>query len=182
MDSIFPDKISAGLTFSALVSSSAYSAAAGWTVRAYLRGPSSIDIIGSPQGSQHRLSATAVQTASWLPGKYIYVIRATMDDDVEEIEHGQINILADAFSLPDGTDIRTVNQRTLDNINAVIEKRASQDQQRYVINNRELWRTPISDLLKLRALYADLVRQETNVARGRSTYGRSVRVRFTCPR
>ena len=147
-----------------------------------MRGPKTIDVAATSEGIGYRFAVPGAETAEWTPGVYAYTIRATLGGDVHAVESGSITVLADLASLPDGTDTRTQNQRTLDSINAVIEKRASQDQQRYVINGRELWRTPIADLLKLRALYVGLVSQDNNAARGGSRYGRSIRVRFTNPR
>ncbi|MCX7180631.1 MAG: hypothetical protein NTX56_18335 [Proteobacteria bacterium] len=58
-------------------------------------------------------------------------------------------------------DDRTHARKVLDSIEAVIEGRASQDQERYMIAGRELWRTPIPTLLKLRQTYrAEVKRQE----------------------
>ena len=181
MDSIFPDSFAAGLTFNVLAASLAYPAGAGWTLTAMLRGPSSIDITSTQDANQHRFNATAAVTAAWTPGLYSYAIRATLGGDVEQIESGHITIEADMATVTPGTEIRTHAAIVLANIEAVLEKRATQDQQRYSINNRELWRTPIADLLLLRNTYRAIVRQETNSERGRSIFGRSVRVRFTNP-
>ncbi len=146
-----------------------------------LRGPSTIDLTGTPDGNSHIISATATATASWLPGAYTYTIRAILDDAVFAVESGNITIKPDAATIPDGTETRSVARITLDNIDAVLQNRASQDQQRYSINNRELWRTPIADLLKLRAQYVAIVTRENSAARGQSIYGRSIGVRFVNP-
>lgn len=159
----------------------AYPASAGWTLHAMLRGPSTINLTSTPSGDAHILEATAATSGGWMPGVYRYSVRAILGDVVAELDGGNITILPDVSKLSDGTETRSHARITLDNINAVIEKRASQDQQRYSINNRELWRTPIADLLKLRAVYVAKVAQENNAARGRSIYGRSVGVRFTTP-
>ncbi len=60
----------------------------------------------------------------------------------------------------------------------MIEKRASRDQERYTINNRELWRTPMRDLLLLRDTYRVEVRKEELKARGQTPWGPAVRVRI----
>ncbi len=182
MKSILPDSFSAGLTFDALATCVAYPASSGWVLTALLRGPSSIDLTATAEGNQHRISASAAETAAWLPGVYAYMIRATQGADVAAVESGVITIKPDFAATVDGTDMRSPNAIVLASIEAVIAKRATQDQQRYTINNRELWRTPIADLLKLRATYRDLVRQENNAACGRSGYGRLVRIRFTTPK
>lgn len=179
---IFPGSFSAGLTFDASATSTAYPASAGWTYTALLRGPSSIDLTGTVDGNEHRIHASAAETAAWTPGQYRYTIRAANGPDRAEVESGFITIEADLADLAPGTDVRTHAQRVLANIEAVLEKRATHDQQRYTINNRELWKTPIADLLLLRSEYRKIVAQENAKARGRSAYGRSVRVRFTNPK
>ena len=81
-------------------------------------------------------------------------------DIISEIASGVMEVTPDIAALPAGTDVRTPNKRILDAINAVIEQRANHDQQSYKINNRELVRTPLTDLLKFKAKYALLVRRE----------------------
>jgi hypothetical protein len=146
-----------------------------------LRGPSAIDLTGTVAGNLHSISASAAETAEWTPGEYAYTIRATNGPDVAEVESGYITIKPNMASLAAGSEIRTHAAIVLANIEAVLEKRATQDQQRYTINNRELWRTPIADLLLLRSTYRNMVLQEQRKARGQSAFGRSVRVRFVCP-
>lgn len=181
MDS-FPGKFSAGLTFDVLRTVTECPAITGWALSALLRGPSNIDIAATAEGNQHRFTADAATTAAWQPGLYRYVVRASLDGQVVQVDSGQIEILPDMAALSPGSEIRTHAAIVLANIEAVLEKRATQDQARYTINNRELWRTPIADLLLLRATYQGIVQQETRVARGGSAYGRSVYIRFKNPR
>lgn len=175
--SILPDKIGAGLSFDRLVTLTAYTAP-DWVLSVVLRGPGSIVLTASADGTQHRLTATAAETGAWVPGVYWYSARVTKGADVFEVENGQITIAADLANATDGHDGRTHAQRTLEAIEAVIEKRASMDQERYRINNRELYRTPIGDLIKLRDLYRAEVRREQAAARGKSLFGAAVRVRL----
>lgn len=93
-----------------------------------------------------------------------------------EAGNGQITILPDLASAGDGFNGKTHAQRTLEAIEAVIEKRATMDQERYRINNRELYRTPIADLLKLRDLYRLEVAREKQAQCGKNPFGRKVRV------
>lgn len=177
MDRIIPAQISAGLTFSVLAALPAY-LAPSWALTLALRGPSNIDLIGAPEGQQHRLEAAADVSATYPPGLYRYSLRATYSGIVREVEAGTINVLADLAQLPAGGEMRSHARIVLDNIRAVIEKRATQDQQRYSINNRELWRTPVADLLKLENQYAARVRAEDARANGSSVFGKSYRVRL----
>lgn len=174
--SILPDKIGAGLTFSTLVTQTAYPAPI-WGLVVAMRGPSVIDLTTSAEGSQHRLSVSATTTANWTPGVYSYSVRATDGADVFEIESGQLTVTADLANVASGFDARSHAEKTLEAIEAVIEKRASLDQERYRINNRELYRTPIADLLKLRDVYRAEVRQQKAASRGKNLFG-AVRVRL----
>lgn len=67
--------------------------------------------------------------------------------------------------------------RVLESIEAVIEKRATIDQERYTINNRELWRTPIPQLLELRDRYRAELRRAM-AAKSGGLFNQAVRVRF----
>jgi hypothetical protein len=73
--------------------------------------------------------------------------------------------------------VRTHAQIALANIEAVLAKRSTQDQERYTINNRELWRTPLGDLLKLRDYYRAEVRREKQAQRG-ALFKRQVKAVF----
>lgn len=173
LNSRLPASMTAGLSFSACFDLPNYPAP-DWTITLYLRGPSQIDIASEPSGSQHLLSASPAVTATWLPGEYWYTIRASNGTDVSEVEKGQLLIEQDLVLQPAGYDGRSEAQKALDAIDAVLANRATLDQERYRINNRELYRTPIDQLLKLRSFYRSRVRQE----RGQSSMGRSVPVRF----
>lgn len=183
MDFIFPIRLIAGLPLDYLVPPlTAYPASGGWSLRAVIRGPSSIDLDSTADGDQHRFTRTLEQTTPWLPGKHHCSLRAMRGADTVELEFRPVEIVQDLALLPAGTDARSHNEIVLANVQAVMEKRATQDQERYKINNRELWRTPLSELLKLEAIYLARVRREKAREAGGSAWGRQVRVRFTSPK
>jgi hypothetical protein len=181
VNDILPAKISAGLTFSKLVTLACYPAT-GWQLSVSLRGPAAIDLQGVAEGVDHRLAASAVETAAYAPGLYVYSARVSADQVVIEVDAGRVEVLPDLAQMPGGSDVRSHNRIVLENICAVIEKRATMDQQRYIISTpngpRELWRTPIKDLLLLKQTYQALVRDEDAAARGGNVFGREVRVRL----
>lgn len=172
-----PDTIGAGLTFNRLLTLTAYPAPE-WVLTVLLRGKQTVDLVATADGSQHRLSATAAQTATWLAGDYWYSMRATRGDDVVEVETGSITVMPDMLTLTDGYDGRSQAQVALDAINAVLAKRATLDQQRYRINNRELYRESMTELLKLRSFYRLEVKREQQKACGKNPFGGVVRVRL----
>lgn len=173
----FPDELGAGLTFDLLLTLTAYQAPE-WAVAVLLRGPSVIDLIATAEGSQHRIHIDATTTASWPPGTHWYSMRVTRGAEVVEVESGQVTIKVDLSSATPNFDGRTQNQIALDAIEAVIAQRATLDQERYRINNRELYRTSIPDLLKLRDHYVRLVKREQDLACDRNPFGNTVRVRL----
>jgi hypothetical protein len=174
----FPAQIKAGLTFSHLATLADYPAPA-WSLSVVLRGPSVIDLVAVAEGAAHRLTAPATETAAYAPGVYAYSVRAASGDDVEEVAAGTVTILADLAQLPAGTDARTENRKALDAIDAVIAQRASLDQQRYRINNRELYRMTPTELFQMRAYFASRVAGEEAKARGKTRkFGRDIRMRL----
>lgn len=181
MDAIVPAKINAGLTFSKLVTLTGYRAP-DWQLSVILRGPAVIDLVATAEGTQHRLASTATTTAAWAPGLYVYAVRATKaDGTVVQIDAGTTEILPD-LAQSSGGDMRSHARITLENIRAVLEHRATQDQQRYTIetgnSRRELWRTPLPELRALERDYAARVAAEEAKAAGKSIFGQTVRMRL----
>lgn len=149
----------------------------------FMRGTGAVDLEAQPaRAPAHHLYASATETEEWTPGAYSYVLRVRNGDDVREIESGRVQVLRNIASAPDDFDARSHAQRTLDAINAVIEKRATTDQQRYVIETqqgrRELWRIPIPELLAFRDKYQAMVNTENAEAAGRTPWGPALRYRI----
>lgn len=173
-DTTLPDQITAGLDFLATVTFADYPATL-WQLNAVIRGPQAIDLTATPDGQSFTFAAPAATTTAWAAGTYCYSLRALQGSAIMEAGRGQLTVLRDLASVTEPYDGRSQNAIALDAINAVIAKRATMDQQRYVINHRELWRTPIADLLKLRAFYATQVRRERKTSR----WGNPVIVKFS---
>ena len=165
MNDIVPNIIMAGVTFRACTTQPSFGD--GWALFLYLRGPASIDIEASRSAATYTFDADAAATAGWSPGAYAWTIRATDGVDVVEVQSGRVTIAPDIATAGEGFDNRSHARKALEAIEAVIEKRASMDQERYRINNRELYRTPIAELLRLRNTYRAEVRREDAKASGR---------------
>lgn len=173
---VLPQSLSAGVTLDRTVILPAYNPQ-DWTLSVLLRGAGSIDLVAVALGTNFSLYVGATESASWVPGKYWYTARVSNDTDVIEIESGEVEIKPDFAANGAGFDGRGHLERVIDAIEAVLEKRATLDQQRYTINNRELWRTPIPELLTLRDRYrAELRRMKA--AKSGALFGRRVAVRF----
>jgi hypothetical protein len=177
---LFPNQIKAGLTFRAEVYYPDYPAS-DWTLAAIIRGQQNINLNAVASGDNHLFESTALITAAWLPGRYSFSVRATSisSGDIFEAQFGELEILPDLLAISGEYDGRSDNQKALDAIEAVLARRATLDQQRYTINNRELWRTPIIELIKLRSFYAAAVAREKRKNSGNRTFGRRINVRFS---
>ncbi len=174
---LVPERISAGVNLDFRVTKTAYPAP-DWAVSLILRGPAAIDVPAVAADRQHHFKVSAPVTSEWAPGVYWWVLRATRGDDVVQIDEGQLTVELDLAVAAAGFDGRSHAERVLRAIEAVIEGRASLDQQSYQINNRSLARTPIPDLLLLRDRYRAELRREKMAAQGKGLLGRQVKVRF----
>lgn len=170
---MIPKNITAGLTLDIRLKYKNYSAAE-WQGKLILRGPMTIDIPATAEGDTYVFHADAETTEKWKPGEYWFAVRGTSGADVVEMQNGETSVEPDIANVPDGYDGRTYAERVLDAIEAVIEKRASMDQQSYRINDRELSRTPIADLLKLRDQFRNEVNRERERKRGKNPFSRRV--------
>lgn len=157
---MIPKKITAGTTFNRLMVNANYPASDGWLVKFYLRGSTQSDFTSTDEGDNHRLLISASTTATWQAGNYAYTLRVEKSGEVVELESGNIQVMPDIAAMEAGYDARTQAEKALEAIEAVLAGRASKDQERYRINDRELYRTPIPDLIKLRGFYAAQVNRE----------------------
>lgn len=173
---LIPQELTAGLTFSQLLTDNDHPAPT-WALKLLLRGPGAYEIDSTAaDNGQHQLTAAATDTAAWLPGTYAYSLRAIDGTEVDEIDAGTLEIKPDLAAATAGADQRGHVRRVLESIEAVIEDRATMDQMRYKINNRELWRTPLADLMRLRIHYKNqLVRMQMQKS---GCFGRTVKVRL----
>lgn len=179
---ILPKEITAGVTLDFAVTLTAYPAPE-WSLEILLRGPQGIDLSATADDTQHRFTVAAAVTATWPTGEYWFSLRATQGAEVHLVDDGQLTVLPDLAQIADTYDGRSHVERVLAAIEAVIEGRATIDQQSYQINNRSLARTPIADLLLLRDKYRDELRRAKMAEGGadgqkQSLLGRQVKVRF----
>lgn len=173
-----PEKITAGVDFAWRVNLLAYPAPT-WALQVLLRGPGVIDMASVADGVTHTLAVPADTTKGYTAGIYLYSTRAVSAGTVLEIDSGQVEIERDLGAITGAVDVRGHVQKVLDSIEAVIEGRATKDQERYRIQDRELYRTPIADLIKLRTTYrAEMRRILAAQRRGNSLFGRTIRTRL----
>lgn len=177
-----PKIIRAGDSVSWTASYSDYSAADGWSLSYAIVGNSGgfTGIAGVAAGSNFDVSITAAQTKQLVAGDYRLVGRVSKGAEVITVCSVELKVEANLFDIGPGSDVRSGSQRGLDAIIAVMEKRASKDQENYSINGRSLSRTPIADLITLRRFYEREVHKERKAERIASGLGagNTIKVRF----
>lgn len=117
----------------------------------------------SAVGDTFEITVPKATTATYLAGTYDWQCFATSTTERHLIAAGVCEVVPDPSSVTK-MDGRSQVKRTLDALNAVIEKRASKDQMSMQIMGRSLGRMPIADLLMFRDKYDRLYRDELDAA------------------
>ncbi|XVJ50903.1 MAG: hypothetical protein HEQ32_01955 [Vampirovibrio sp.] len=99
-----------------------------------------------------------------------YQLIATQDADSLVVEAGRLILARSLNALTGGLDARTHEERVLDNIRAVIEKSATKEQHKYMVNGMELERRTLKELVDLENLYASRVAMQKRRAKGLSPF------------
>jgi hypothetical protein len=158
-----------------------------WTLTYYCRAnvaSGSFEITAAADGDNFEVDVSPATSAEYIPSIYYWsaFVTAITGSDRKLVAQGRLEIVINPSDVTGPVDGRSHNRRTLDSINAVIENRATHDQQRYVFQavGRSVDKMPIADVLKFKDYYQTLVNQEEQaerVARGEAS-GRNVLVRF----
>jgi hypothetical protein len=142
----FPnDIIIAGDTLDFTTSVSGYPASAGWTLKYRLiprvsGTPITITAATGSDGSSYRVTVAPVTTAAYVAGEYTWYAWVEKSGARVTVEDGLVTIKGDPSTLTT-LDGRTSARKIFDAITAVIEGRASKDQEEYAIAGRSLKRT-----------------------------------------
>lgn len=159
-----------------------YLPADGWALSYVLiNSAAKITIAATTSGTGYAVTVSAATSAAYTAGVYswqAYVTNSGTSQRVK-VDSGHIEILPN-FAALSTYDARTHAKKVLDAIEAVIEGRASVDQESYAIMGRQLRRTPMADLLKLRDRYRTLYLAEVNAENAKNGKGRKnrIKVRF----
>jgi hypothetical protein len=163
-----------------------YSAADGWTLTYYFRGPTNFDVVGTANGTKFDVNVATTVTANASAGVYFWQAWLSKGADKIRADSGRTTAVAGfpTVSAP-GFDGKSDAEKLLDAIDALLEGKATVDQQEYTIGaggaQQQLRKIPIPDLLELRKHYAAIVAGERR-KRNRRGLGRTIRVQFDPPR
>jgi hypothetical protein len=162
---IEPSELTAGDTWSWLKSLADYPANQGWTLKySFTNATNKFSFAATASGSDHQITVPAATTAGYPSGRYQWQAYASKAGERYQVTSGTLVVLANLDAL-DSYDGRSHAVKTLEAIEAVIENRASMDQQKYMIAGRSLERIPVTDLLALRSTYRVEVASEKNAER-----------------
>lgn len=138
--------------------------ASSWTLKYWFKqlaaGGAKFDITASASGDKFVVTKAAADTASYTAGDYSWAAVVTAGSEAFEVDRGTLQVLP-RYDQDAALDDRSHARIVLDAIEAVIENRATKDQEEYTIGNRSLKRTPMKELLSLRDRYRAEVRGET---------------------
>ncbi len=145
-----------------------------WTVSYNIRGASSLDVTATQNndGITHSVLLSSAQTADLKDGNYWWQAVAVHKSTSERatVSTGDFLVKPDLAILPEGYDGRSHTKKTLDALEAIIENRASLDQQSYSINGRSLSRMDVAELLSWHSKYKGFYQAELRRAgKGKSS-------------
>lgn len=137
---------------------------------------------GTISGRDVNFKLAPADTEDFTTGFYFYQIFAEKDGDRYLLENGRIGVSAQ-IGETGAFDGRSVAERIIDAIDAVLEGRATTDQQSYAIQSgqgsRSLSRIPVLELRELRKTYAALVAAQNRAKNGESIL-KQHRFAFVC--
>lgn len=155
-----------------------------WSLHYYLQSLDAaavrFEATSTSSGQDHLISVAYATTANYADGQYAGMSFVTDGTTRTQIWAGKLTILP---SLATDGDARSQNRRTLDNINAVIEGRATSSILKSTVEGTTLERISFDELLKLQQFYVQKVHLEEVAelrAAGKPT-GRNIYAQFWNP-
>lgn len=152
--------------------------ASTWTLKYWFKKTGSaganFSVTAFADGESFAISVAATTTAAYTAGDYTWTAIVTAGAEAFEVDSGLLDVLP-RYDQAANLDDRTHARKVLEAIEAVIEGRATLDQEEYTIGNRSLKRTPIEELIALRDRYRAEVLSEENasaIANGLATKNR----------
>jgi hypothetical protein len=137
--------------------------------------------LGGPATSTHTMTrdgdewSVNIATPAFQPGNYVVQVWVTSTDGTVRVASTEQLTMVPALAIG---DLRTQARQALDAINSMLAGQANEGVRRYRINNRELERYTVEELLKLRSHFAAEVQKENRRNKGMTGLGPRIAVRF----
>jgi len=181
-----PARLRAGETLNFRVTLADYSAADGYDITWNFRSTdgNKVDFTSAASGIEHLVNVPATDTVAWAAARYHGAAMVSNGTFTRQVWSGNLVILPNLAAEEGGFDDRSQARRTLDNINAVLEKRANSTILNSTIEGTMFGRIPMDQLLMLKNRYETIVAQEQGAEDMANGLGnrKNVFVRFTTPR
>lgn len=148
------------------------------TVTVYFAGPGKKTISAEESPAASGCFSISENTQGWTPGAYAFEVRQIARGVNAAIKRGTLTILPALASIADGTDVRSTAEKAVANIEAMLSGSANLECRRYKINNRELERYSVAELLQLLSFWQRRLAAEQRRNEGISTLGPRIQVRI----
>lgn len=151
LPTIEPTEFIAGSTVEWLISEDGNYPIATWTLSyAFINKNKQFEVICTDNGDGNHKASIPAATSALLPiGDYRWQSYISDGTDRYPVSAGRLKIKPNYADLDGGFDDRTHWRVVLENVEAVIQGRATKDQSSYTIAGRQLSRTPMEDLIML---------------------------------
>jgi hypothetical protein len=175
-----PDRLMAGNTAKWIRSVPDYPASDGWALSYALvqksgTGGQAVTFSATASGDDFLVNVPGNTTAQWPAGEYAVQGYVSKAGDRFCVFEGTLTV-APNFAAGQAGDVRSHARKVLDAIEAVLEKRATQEILEWTIEGTQLRKAAVNDLLALRDRYKTIVLKEE--ARERARQGRPNRRRI----
>lgn len=162
---IEPDTINAGETIDWRREDLSDYPAPSWALTYQIRNAGfAHTVAASASGSAHAVTIAAATSQGFAAGVYDMAGYVVNGAETRQVYRGTLTIKP-WLGRAGAVDARSHARKVLDAIEAVIEHRASKDQQSYRIGDRELVRMTADELMNLRRIYRAEVRREVRAER-----------------
>lgn len=177
-----PREIRAGDTVAWQRATNDYPPSAGYSLSyTFVSRTATIQINGGMivAGSQnYEITVPAATTAAWAPGSYRWqAYIADQSGNRFTIGEGKVEILPNLQVTTAGLDDRELDEITLDNINTLIQGKATSDVKEYKVFERELQHYGWKELLELKSVFEQRVRA-LRIRRGEIPRKKTIGVSF----
>ena len=178
-----PTTFAKGETVKWTRSLSDYSAADGWQLDYYIRGPQYLDVTATTSGSSFAVTISATETANLDAGFYWWEARVSKSGEVYKVDSGTLQVKVDLSMESAGYEGGSIARRALKSIESVILNRATRDDLNYTLPGvgMSVGKIPPEELLKWYDYFKAEVKRENDaekLANGGNT-GRNIYVRFS---
>lgn len=155
--------------------------ASSWTLTyRFKNAAGGFEVVAAADGDYFEATVAAATSTSIAAGVYAWQARVSSGTEYYTVDTGELEVLPNLFAglAATASDQRTHARKVLEAIEAVLEGRATTDQEEYTIGSRSLKRIPIADLLAFRDRYRMAVAREDQANGVPNNFGRDRYVRF----